>query len=224
MKVTEQRVNYNLPMSGEKMLKHIELCGRTCYQSHANNNNDMEITKKFVKRLIESKHESVLEHCSFTATFTMSRASSHQLVRSRLSSYSQESQRYCKYNDDVIFIRPDWVDFKATEIEYFRNSDDIINKGFDTKTVAWLLAMIEAEENYNVLIDEGCSAEDAREVLPNSCKTEVVMTCNLRQWRTVFKQRCDKHAQEAIRTLMRRLVDSVKLHVPIVFDDITWND
>lgn len=167
------------PITGEE-LKLIEIAGRTCYKSEDKITEDS--AKQFVKMLIDRKHEAMLEHGSLTIKFICDRGVSHELVRHRLASFAQESTRYCnyagdKFGNELTFIEPLFFD-----IGKFGNCVSL-------KRTLWEIAMERAEETYLELIQEGCSPQEARSVLPNSIKTEVVMTANYREWRHFFNLR-----------------------------------
>ena len=202
----------------------IEECGRVCYKSEG------KITegsaKKFIKQIVDSGHHSVLEHGIMSVGFIVDRAISHEIVRHRLASYSQESQRFINYKKGIEFILPIWIPsfFKGT----FNNIEDIHNvsslKHFDQNKVSiitgWMEAMLYAEQKYKTLIELGLKSQQARTVLPNSTKTEIIMTCNLREWMHVFSSRCSKKAYPQIRILMLNLLVEAKDLVPIVFDGL----
>ena len=188
-------------IDGEAIIKKIELCGRTCWKSESKITDNS--ARAFVRNIIERGHESVLEHVSFTVRFVTDRATSHQLVRYRLASYSQESQRYVKYaGRDIEFIKP---------LAIRDNSDECC---------IWRMACQDAEKRYNELIENGMPPQVARSVLPNCTKTEIVQTANLREWRHVLRQRTSKAAQPEIRELMTGLLNELKAKIPVVFDDI----
>lgn len=132
------------------------------------------------------------------------RGISHEIVRHRLASYSMESSRYCNYAraDSLTFIEPCF--FEEDSEEYMR----------------WLAAMAAAERAYLDLIRMGAAPEEARSVLPNSLKTELVMTANLREWRHFFRMRADKRAHPQMRELAGAMLLAFKEKVPVVFDDI----
>lgn len=182
----------------EHPLELIELCGRVCYKS------EDKITpssaERFVRQIIKSRHESVLEHGKATVRVICDRGVSHEIVRHRLASYSQESTRYCNYNGDVTFIIPPFTD--------------------SARYSAWLLAMRDAEEKYRLLIDRGAKPEEARAVLPNSLKTEIVMTMNFREWRHFFKMRLSKRAHPQMRDVATQIYTELRKKVPVVFDDL----
>lgn len=187
------------------ILRYIEVAGRTCYKSE--DKITQESSKGFVKGIIKSGHHSVIEHISITVRFICDRGISHELVRHRLAAFSQESTRYANYSKDkfgneITVIKPV---FWSEESEAY---------GY------WLTAMKNAEDTYLNLLKTGAKAEEARSVLPNSLKTEVVMTCNLRQWRHVLNLRCSKAAHPQIREIMLPLLKELYEKIPVVFDDL----
>jgi thymidylate synthase (FAD) len=190
---------------GVELLRNIEAAGRTCYKSEDKITDDS--AAKFVKMIIKSGHESVIEHASATVRFICDRGVTHELVRHRLAAYSQESTRYCNYakdrfGDEITVIKP--VFWAEGSVEY----------------ELWRKSMQAAEEAYMKLVRGGARPEEARSVLPNSLKTEIVMTANLREWRHVFKLRCASRAHPQIREIMLPLLDEMHRRIPAVFDDI----
>ena len=191
--------------SGEELLKGIEQAGRTCYKSE--DRITEESAKVFVRKLIERGHESVLEHESITVRFICDRGISHEIVRHRLASYSQESTRYCNYSNDrfgnnITFIKPCFLEEGTGGYKL------------------WKQAMFIAEKEYFELLKLGCTPQEARSVLPNSIKTEVVMTANLREWRHFLKLRTAKAAHPQMRELTVPLLHELQERIPVVFDDI----
>lgn len=208
-------------IDGEEILKKIELIGRTCYKSEDKITADS--ARKMVKSLIKRGHESVLEHEKLTVRFIVDRGVSHEIVRHRIASYSQESTRYCNYgaNDgQVTFIRP--VFFKDLDIDKVTgNTDDLTDKEMQFRI--WLSACTSAEENYLTMLHFGATPQEARSVLPNSLKTEIVMTANLREWRHFFKLRAvgttgAPHPQ--MTEVAIPLLKEVKNLIPVIFDDL----
>lgn len=192
---------------GLEELQLIEKAGRTAYKSEDNMTEDGASAKRFVHMLIKLGHESVLEHSILTVRFICDRGVSHEIVRHRMASFTQESTRYCNYakehfGNELIFVEPSSIGIDT--IEYMR----------------WMQACEEAERKYIEMIMAGCKAEQARAVLPNSIKTEVVMTANYREWRHFFELRCAKAAHPDMRKLALELLSDVQLAIPIVFDDI----
>lgn len=193
-------------------LKLIEAAGRTCYKSEGCGT--YGVMERFIRRLRESKHESVLEHVSATVRFICSRSCSHQLVRHRLGAYSQESQRYCNYGKKGFqFICPDGIGLNPGTY------DNFFEPGITVQQRKWLEARYADCCEYIACLDT-MKPEDARECLPNASKTEIVATYNARQWRHVFKERCGKHAQPQIRGLMQGVLREFNMAVPELFEDL----
>lgn len=193
---------------GIEELKKIERIGRLCYKSEDKITEDGESAKKFVAGLIKRGHEAMIEHSQLSVLFTCDRGVSHELVRHRLCSFAQESTRYCNYSKDekfpggVAFIRP-----------YFYESDP-------EKMKEWETACSDSEHWYIQAIKRGATPQEARTVLNNSTKTEIVVTCNYRQWRAIFKLRTAPGAHPQIRQLLIPLLAELKEKLPIIFDDI----
>lgn len=205
MKIIKPSARIVSSVDGDEILKRIEEYGRVCYKSEARITEDS--AKRFVENLIKRGHESVLEHISVTAKFVCDRGVSHEIVRHRLASYSQESTRYCNYSKDdfgseITVIEPCFL-VPGTE-------------GYKL----WEGACLVAEQMYFKMLDWGCTPEEARAVLPNSLKTELVMTANLREWRHFFKLRTSKAAHPQMRELTVPLLGEFKEKIPVVFDDI----
>ncbi len=201
--VIEQELNEN------EMLKAIERAGRTCYKSE-NLVND-ESAKKFVTNILKLGHESVIEHEKITVRIICDRGVTHEIVRHRIASYSQESTRYCNYCNDrfgneLTFIEPCFFSSDSEE--------DKKNKQI------WLDTMAMIEKNYNMLIENGAKPEEARAILPNSLKTEIVVTMNLRAWRHFFRLRTDKNAHPQIREISNMILDEFKQKLPTIFGDL----
>jgi thymidylate synthase (FAD) len=179
--------------------KHIEYCGRCCYQSTEKITEDSY--KNFILNLINSGHLSVLEHASATVLISgITRACSHQLVRHRLFTYSQKSQRYVK-ESNFDFVEPDTIKNKPESHKMFQDQ------------------MKNLSTVYKWLIDDRIKAEDARAVLPNACTTEIVMTGNFRNWRHFFDERLHKSAQHEIRTLANLILFVLHQEAPVVFQN-----
>jgi len=209
-------------VSGKRILEHIEKCGRTCYKSeHKMNINPehviaSEATKKFVRMIIARGHESVLEHASLTVRFICNRGVSHEEVRHRLCSFSQESTRYCNYTNDrhggeiqIIENPPSWYD------------DERYGEGMGEKLYdEFNQAMMDAERHYFNLVEMGWKPEQARNVLPIGLKTEIMVTANMRQWRLMFNQRTAPTAHPQMRQLMKPLLKQLKKIIPVIFEDI----
>jgi len=204
--------------NGMDLLRRIERSGRTCYKSEEQNSRigymaggwDPEKTKKFVKMLIERSHESVLEHEKLTVRIIFDRGCSHELVRHRIASFSQESTRYCNYSKDKFGNEVTFIDLRHL-LKNPKSAD------------VWLRALKQSEENYLEMLDLGESPQIARSVLVNSLKTELVITGNIREWRLIFKQRTSSAAHPQMREIMIPLLKELQQRIPIVFDDIKEN-
>ena len=195
-------------------LKTIEKAGRTCYKSE---NKITDISAKiFVENLIMQGHEAMIEHASVSYRIVCDRGVTHEIVRHRLFSYAQESTRYCNYKGGVTFIRPPWVNHKVGEcvLEEHLELGRIIECSGD----AWLWAMWEAEKTYKGMIANGLLPQQARSVLPNSLKTEIVITGNLREWRHFFKLRCSTKAHPQMQEVANLILDDIRARIPVVFD------
>lgn len=201
------------PLNGEEILKKLERIARVCYKSEDKIGEGT--AEKMVRALIERGHEAMLEHYSFSVKFIVDRGVSHELVRHRVASFAQESTRYCNYgkSGDVTFIEP-----------CFWSKDAIIgdmDKSYCN--VDWENAMSMAERLYLSLLNQGATPQEARSVLPNSLKTEVVMTANLREWRHFFKLRAlgttgAPHPQ--MKEVAVPLLEECKRLIPVIFDDL----
>ena len=206
MKIINQSVEFIDEPDWDLLLKHLETCGRICYKSEqkikANSANG------FVKKIINLGHESVLEHAGFTVKFTCDRGISHQIVRHRLASYSQESTRYCNYinkefGSEICVIKPFFFDEKSYNYKI------------------WYEACLQSEKNYFALIKNGAKPEEARSVLPNSLKTDLVMTANMREWRHFLKLRTAPEAHPQIRQLSIILLNKLLERANVLFADIS---
>ena len=197
------------PLDGEAVLRHIERCGRTCYQSFDKAGEGTAI--RFAQHIVSRHHESVIEHVSVSVKFILDRGATHELVRHRLAAFSQESTRYCCYAKDkfmgeITVIKP--VELKENTPSY----------------ETWLKSMQEAEHAYLTMLDQGEKPETARSVLPTCLKAEIVVSANLREWRHIFKMRTSSAAHPDIRTPMRALCREFQHRIPVLFDDITWEN
>lgn len=186
----------------------IEQAGRTCYKSEDKITADS--AEKFVRTLVQNGHEAMLEHGIMTVKFIVDRGVSHELVRHRLCSFAQESTRYCAYNKDkfgneLTFIKP----------FYWKEDEAYFNE--------WKTLMQIIENVYLTMLERGVSPQEARAVLPNSLKTEVVLTANWREWRKIFKLRAAGESgipHPQMLEVMVPLLNECKLSLPALFEDI----
>ena len=161
-----------------------------------------DAVKRVLKTVITSGHTSTLEHASYTfAIDGVSRALTHQLVRHRLASYSQQSQRYVSYANEPTFVVPPSV-----------AADPAIREVFDA-------ACASAFESYRALLDAGLPPEDARYLLPNAMETKIVVTMNVRELLHFFELRCCKRAQWEIRELALEMLRLAEETAPYLFMD-----
>ncbi|MBW1616964.1 MAG: FAD-dependent thymidylate synthase [Deltaproteobacteria bacterium] len=205
MKIIEPFYEILFIQSKGQLLANIEKAGRTCYKSEDKITADS--AESFVKTILKSGHHSVIEHANISVRFICDRGVTHELVRHRLAAYSQESTRYANYSKDK-----------------FGNEITVIRPCFwkedSEKFAVWKRAMEQAEQAYMELLSSGARLEEARSVLPNSLKTEIVMTCNLREWRHVINLRCSKAAHPQIRQIMLPLLFDFYKTLPAVFEDL----
>ena len=185
------------PVDGGTSEELLEHAGRACYHSHKQGE-----PGRFVENRIREGHESIIEHASATFEISgISRACSHQLVRHRLASYSQESQRYVDMSYPV-FVLP----------ESIAENQDALSE--------WIEFMVEVRSTYKRLRALGIPKEDARFILPNATMTRIVVTMNYRSLRHFFAVRCDPAAQWEIRALAREMLRLVHQQAPFVFRDL----
>lgn len=205
MKVIDPSFSFMHLPDGEFVLRHLELAARTCYKSE--DKADGDSARKLLSRIVRLGHDSVLEHISVTVRIVCDRGVTHELVRHRLCSFSQESTRYANYAQDK-FGR------EITVIRPFFWAED------DARYALWISAMQASEDAYLRLVDAGATAQEARSVLPNSLKTEIVTTANIREWRHIFKLRCDKAAHPQMRQVMLPMLGAFQERIPLLFDDL----
>lgn len=202
-------------------LNLLEYAGRLCYKTEDKTGIN---TDKFLEQRIREGHESLIEHLSVSVKLICNRSVSHELVRHRLASYSQESQRYCNYNKTGLeFIIPPWVTIKPGE--YNHQNFAYISDNYLTKERSWFYHLINSENTYNKLLldEEKCTKwkpEEARDILPNATKTEIIATMNMRTWRHVLKLRTSKKAYSQMREIMIPLLKEFKSLFPSIFKDI----
>lgn len=205
MKIIKPSVELINPPSYETLLATIEAAGRTCYKS------EDKITdgsaSQFVQGIIKRGHEAVIEHGSLSVRFTCDRGVSHEIVRHRLAAFCQESTRYCnygkgKFGEEITVIEPC---FWSEDSELYW---------------AWKNACLISEQCYFSLLKSGATPQEARSVLPNSLKTEVVMTANMREWRHFLKMRHSPAAHPDMQVIASMLLGLFKLNYPVFVEDI----
>lgn len=207
MRIIEPSFEILDEINGEELLKKIEKIGRVCYKSESKITQDS--ARKFIANIIKSGHESVIEHEKISVRIICDRGVTHEIVRHRIASYSQESTRYCnyaneKFGKELTLIKPI---FWAEDSEEYK---------------CWFETMQKIEDSYNYLIEKGVKPQEARSLLPNSLKTEIIVTMNLREWRHFFKLRTSLRAHPQMREIACAILDEFKKRIPVVFDDICY--
>lgn len=187
-------------------LQKLERIGRVAYKSEGKIKDGS--APAFVKMLLDRGHESVLEHVSVTVYIVCDRGISHEIVRHRLASYTQESTRYCRYVGD---------DDKGQVAVVIPKK---VSSGPEGSIEEFLRALIRAEESYVSLSSLGLPPQFARAVLPTCLKTELYMTANLREWRHFFNLRCAPAAHPDMQRLAKGMLAAFSEHIPVVFDSI----
>jgi thymidylate synthase (FAD) len=194
---------------------------------------ELHSSHKFVETLIKRGHHAMIEFGDIIVRFITNRGVTHELVRHRMCSFAQESTRYVKYDGEMEFILPVWLK------EYFPNEVFISNEEgkklfslqngnfmcgnlliTDSTVWTWLAAIKNSEEQYQNLLSQNWRPEQAREVLPNSLKTEIVVKANIREWRHMLTLRCAKTVHPQMRALMLPLLKELQSKLPIVFDNL----
>ena len=226
MKIVKPSYQIIMDCSGEEMLKKIERIARTCYKSEDKITKDSAF--KFIKGLLDVGHESIVEHCLVTVRFTTERITSQCMTRHRLSSFAQESTRWCNYSKGKFGNEISVIDI-AGSIKNDNKMNVALQKGTLKSTdinnilVEWEKAIEDSEKHYMKMLELGASTDVARSVLPMCLKTEINMTANLREWRAFFKLRCEQYAHGGIRELTLPLLADFHNRIPVVFDDLYDN-
>lgn len=193
-------------------LELTEIAARNCYKSE--DKIGPGSAEKMVRHIIDSKHDSCLEHCSVTVRIVCDRGVLAELTRHRIASFSVESTRYANYSKDkfgneITVIKPCfWADL-----------DDGFNA---SKYTLWERSMEACERAYLDLLKSGATPQEARSVLPNSLKTDIVMTANLREWIHIFNLRCAKNAHPQAREITLPMLDEFNRRLPVVFGGV-WD-
>ena len=205
MKIIEPSVELVDDFDAAKIMKKIERAGRVCYKSEGNIKDDS--AENFIRGIIKRGHESVIEHATISFKIICDRGVTHELVRHRLASYSQESTRYCdysagKFGGELTFIKPC----------FWRDDDE--------NFLLWQKTMARLEEIYLTMRKNNARPEEARSILPNSLKTEIFVTMNLREWRHFLKLRTAKAAHPQMREVALKIYKILVEKLPAIFDDI----
>ena len=205
MKIIEPSVELIDDFDAAAIMRKLERAGRVCYKSEGNIKADS--AEKFSRGIIKRGHESVIEHATVSFKIICDRGVTHELVRHRLASYSQESSRFCdysagKFGGELTFIKP-----------CFWREDDQNHQ-------LWLETMAQLEKNYLALLSVGANPEEARSILPNSLKTEIFVTMNLREWRHFIRLRTAKAAHPQMREVALKIFNTLAKKLRAVFEDL----
>lgn len=195
---------------GLDLLKKIEWCARISHRSE--DKVTAESYSRFVRFVVMEKGDwSVTEHASVTCDFLVDRGITHEIVRHRLFSFTQESTRFCNYgkkDGQISVISPlNYLD-TSTEIEESNNYS------------IWERGIFDAETSYLQLLDKKVSPQIARGVLPNSLASRIIITGNLRNWRHFFLMRTSKEAHPQMREVTIPLLKEFQEKIPILYEDI----
>ncbi|MDU0457437.1 MAG: FAD-dependent thymidylate synthase [Geobacteraceae bacterium] len=184
----------------------VALAARLCYSPSSINDlreklADSDI-ESFLEKIMSLGHHSVLEHASFTFGIEgISRVTTHQLVRHRIASFSQQSQRYVSHKEEFTSIMPDTIAANPEARQIFAFMSETVHKA------------------YAQLVEMGIPAEDARYILPNAAETKIIMTMNARELLHFFALRCCQRAQWEIRQMSVEMLRLVKQVAPVIFRD-----
>lgn len=205
MKIIQAKAEPAQEIDAREIMSRIERAGRVCYKSESKISD--KSAEKFIANIIRSGHESVIEHAAVTFKIICDRGVTHEIVRHRIASYSQESTRYCDYSNEkfsgeLTFIKPCFW------------SDD------DENFLLWKSAMEEIEKIYLQMRKNGVRPEQARSILPNSLKTEIFVTMNLREWRHFLKLRTAPRAHPQMREVAIQIYKILSEKLPVIFSDI----
>ena len=201
--------SFEIVSSTPNLEELIETAGRTAWRSE--DKVGPGTARPFIQRMKNMKHESVLEHGSISVVIVCDRGITHELVQHRVASFTQESTRYCNYSKDK-FGR----EITCIEPDFWADSEDSL----DFKRMRlWEQCCEVAEQTYFALLDSGSTPQEARCVLPNSLATRIVITANPREWRHIFKLRCDKAAHPQMREIMLPMRAQFGLLWPAIFND-----
>lgn len=227
----------DLPADAREIYRKIERAGRTCYKSE--DKITPESSERFVRAMVKNHHEAMLEHASMTVVFTVDRGVSHEIVRHRMASFAQESTRYCRYADDkfgneITVIEPvfykDISDEDKATLSEWLHGNDLSEAGLNNEQwryLSWYELCLRAEQAYISMLNLGATPDEARSVLPNSLKTEIVVTANMREWRHILNLRAagvtgKPHPQMV--EVMLLLLKELQQKLPALFEDIQVHD
>jgi thymidylate synthase (FAD) len=216
MKVIKQSHKILDPIDGQAILKKIEFCGRTCYQSRDKICEGS--ADKFIKSILDRGHLSVLEHVSITVLFKTNLRILSEITRHRLASFSVESSRYIKYKDGLTFINPCWLKdmYGSWDKEKW-----IATPEYSDRDIQWLRQNLFMESIYYDEIERGAKPEEASNYFSKDLAVEIIMSANLREWGHVFKLRDNAttvHPQ--MFELIHPTVEDFRQKIPLIYDKL----
>ena len=216
MKILDAKYEILTDIDSDKIIMNLGTYAGVCYKGQ-NSNPSLENAKRVISNCIKDGHESVIEHEKLTVKFFVDRGITHELVRHRLASFTQESTRYCNYSNDKFGNDVTFIDIH-----------DIVTDcaSYDTETAIsilneWYNACKDSEKHYLKMLELGSSPQIARSVLNNSTAATIIVTANLREWRTILKLRTAQNAHPQMLEVMHPLLKELKSKLPIIFDDIS---
>lgn len=212
MKIINPSIEILTETTYSSMLNRLERIGRVCYKSE--DKIKVDSAEGFIRGIIKRGHESVIEHESISVKVICDRGVTHEIVRHRIASYSQESTRYCNYADGKFDGHITVID-PATGFKW-----DLSDPSDRHKWMIWRDAIVYAELAYKDLIKAGATPQEARSVLPNSLKTELVMTMNLREWRHFIRLRDHKAAHPQMQEVAHMIAKELAKRYPVFFEDL----
>jgi thymidylate synthase (FAD) len=210
MKILKNAGSFEVLTKPENVINDIASSARTCYQSQDKSTPENDL--KLVRNLMKREHFAMFEFSNMNVRFSnVSRGFTHEMVRHRLASFAQESTRYVKENDLHVIVPP-----HKNENEFYPDLDNGI-LGIS------LSSALEVSQNaYRTLLKAGWKLEDARQVLPIATQAQIVVGANIREWRHIFKMRCDIFAHWEIRSVMLNLLRWCRENIPVVFEDFKF--
>lgn len=205
VKVVEPSMEIWTPLDNNYIMRFLERCARNCYKSEGMINDDS--AERMIRKLIELKHDAMLEHYSITVKMTCDLGCYKDITRHRHASFAIESTRWCNYAKDkfgseISVVRP--INMEV--------GSDIYN--------AWLKNCEDMEKSYLDVMSKGGTVDQGRMILNQSTKADVIMTCNIREWRHVLRLRCEKSVHPTVQNIMRMILIEFKKHLPVLFEDI----
>ena len=209
VKVYKESVEIMTPLDGDMIMKHLELCIRNCYKSE--DKIEPGSAERMIRKIIELKHEAMLEHFSISVRIITDVGVYKDLTRHRIASFAIESTRYCNYSKGKF----------GSELGVMVPPE--LQEGTEEYNI-WFNAMEEIEKAYNALAAKGYKADVCRMLLPHSTKSSVILTANIREWRHIFKLRTAKAAHPTVQSVMKRVLVQFKKHIPIFFEDIELSE